>query len=237
MATPQDAVSTSVERTFAIGDLQGEVTLLRRLLATLQPQPTDTLIFLGDYVDRGEDSVATVEEIAALRTQTQVVALRGNHDAAWLEVFTGNSYRQRPAIPGARALWDQYRGLPPVSLGRFLATTVLTYEDEYAYYCHAGAHPGLPFRQTPPEELLWGPPGFWNERDAQGGRVGWGKPVVCGHYEVATPVVTPIRVCVDTAAYRTGMLTAIEVLSQRVITVRRTHARTVDDIASATTFS
>jgi len=74
------ARATAHDRTFAIGDLHGEVTLLRRLLAAIQPQPTDTLIFLGDYVDRGEDSVATVEELEALRARTQVVAIQGNHD-------------------------------------------------------------------------------------------------------------------------------------------------------------
>jgi len=222
MVTAQGVVPTSAPRTFAIGDLHGEVTLLRRLLATLQPQPTDTLIFLGDYVDRGEDSVATVEEIAALRTRTQVVGLRGNHDAAWLDVFTGNGYRQRPAIPGARAIWDQYRGLPPITIGRFLATTTLAYEDEYAYYSHAGAHPGLPFWETPVEELLWGPPGFWRDRDDQGRRVDWGKPVICGHYEVEQPVITPTRMCLDTAAYRTGVLCALEVATRRLFSVRLT---------------
>ncbi|HUY75521.1 MAG TPA: metallophosphoesterase [Ktedonobacterales bacterium] len=216
------ARATAHDRTFAIGDLHGEVTLLRRLLAAIQPQPTDTLIFLGDYVDRGEDSVATVEELEALRARTQVVAIQGNHDAAWLEVWTGHGYRHRPAIPGARAIWEQYRGLLPVSIGRFLETTVLTYEDEEAYYSHAGAHPGRPFWQTPASELLWGPPGFWHERDDQGRRVDWGKPVVCGHYEVEEPVVTPIRICLDTAAYRTGVLSALELATPTLYSVRRT---------------
>jgi hypothetical protein len=41
-----------------IGGLHGEVTLLRRLLEALVPAVEDTLIFLGDYFDRGEDSLA-----------------------------------------------------------------------------------------------------------------------------------------------------------------------------------
>ena len=217
-----DRLPPQAPRTFVIGDLHGEVTLLRRLLVTIQPQPTDTLVFLGDYVDRGEDSVATLQELEELRTRTQMIAIRGNHDAAWLEVFTGTGYRQRRAIPGARAIWDQYRGLPPVSIGRFLETTVLTYEDEEAYYSHAGARPGLPFWRTPPDELLWGPPGFWHERDAQGRRVEWGKPVICGHYEVDAPVITPIRICLDTAAYRTGVLHALEVSTHTLVSLRRT---------------
>ncbi len=46
--------------TYAIGDLHGEVTLLKRLLALLSFRTEDTLVFLGDYLDRGEDSIATV---------------------------------------------------------------------------------------------------------------------------------------------------------------------------------
>jgi serine/threonine protein phosphatase 1 len=40
--------------TYAIGDLHGEVTLLRQLLEQLAPRSQDTLVFLGDYLDRGE---------------------------------------------------------------------------------------------------------------------------------------------------------------------------------------
>lgn len=45
---------------YAIGDIHGEVTLLKRLLESLPFRPEDTLVFLGDYVDRGEDSLATI---------------------------------------------------------------------------------------------------------------------------------------------------------------------------------
>ena len=46
--------------TYAIGDLHGEAELLHRLLAMLPLRDEDTLVFLGDYVDRGEDSAATI---------------------------------------------------------------------------------------------------------------------------------------------------------------------------------
>ena len=32
----------------------------------------------------------------------------------------------------------------------------------------------------------------------------------CGHYELREPMVTPVRICLDTAAYRTGVLTALQ---------------------------
>lgn len=49
--------------TYAIGDLHGEVTLLRRLLAILPFREEDTLVFLGDCLDRGENSVTTILEL------------------------------------------------------------------------------------------------------------------------------------------------------------------------------
>lgn len=53
--------------TYAIGDIHGEVTLLRRLLALLPFREEDTLVFLGDYLDRGEDSVATILALRELK--------------------------------------------------------------------------------------------------------------------------------------------------------------------------
>ncbi len=72
--------------TYAIGDLHGEVSLLRRLLARLRLRAQDTLVFLGDYLHRGEDSRATIAVLRDLeQTRCACVFLRGNHDDSWLE--------------------------------------------------------------------------------------------------------------------------------------------------------
>jgi len=67
-------------RTFAIGDIHGETDHLFKLMAAL-PTLTeeDTVVFLGDYVDRGPHSKEVVAFIRALPEQTKakVVALRG----------------------------------------------------------------------------------------------------------------------------------------------------------------
>lgn len=212
-----DPSSTQDKRPYiyAIGDLHGEVTLLCRLIERLALGANDRLIFLGDYLDRGEDSVGTVELLTLLSHRHHCVFLRGNHDAEWLEQWNGECFRRRPAIPGALALWERYRGLVPPQLGHFLAKTVLWYEDEEAWYAHAGAQPGMPLRHTPPHVLLWGAPGFLStDQD-------WGKLVVCGHYEVAQPLVTRTKVCLDTAAYRTGILTAMRMQDRGLIQVCR----------------
>src|SRR5215471_17823573 len=77
-------------RTFAIGDIHGEPEHLFKLMAALPPlTEEDTLVFLGDYVDRGPRSKEVVAFIRTLpkETKAKVVALRGNHEDAWLKVI------------------------------------------------------------------------------------------------------------------------------------------------------
>lgn len=234
-AVAQAAVSGDVHAsthacTYAIGDLHGERTLLRGLLKLIQPRPQDTVVFLGDYLDRGEDSVGTVRDLLALvRTAAfACVFLRGNHDAAWLEVWDREraQFVARPAIPGSRMVWEAWAAGEragegegkgdgvPAEVGHFLAGTVTAYEDEYAYYVHAAARPGVPFWQTPEEERLWGSASFLSSP------YDWGKPVVFGHVEFHEPLLTPTKIGVDTAAYRRGVLTAVRLPDRRLFQVR-----------------
>jgi serine/threonine protein phosphatase 1 len=207
----EDAGST----TYAIGDLHGEVTLLRRLLEQLSPGSDDTLIFLGDYLDRGEDALATVETLTTLAESCHCIFLRGNHDEAWLETWNGSAFTRCPHIPGARPIWDQYHGLIPSEIGEFLAGTRLTYEDGYAWYSHAGAQPGIPFWESPPEAYVWGSPGFLTST------YDWGKLVIFGHYELEELLITHTKIGLDTAAWRTGIVTALQVETRTIIQVAR----------------
>lgn len=75
--------------TIVIGDIHGRLPPLRGLIATIAPglRAGDTVVFLGDIIDRGSDSRQCVDQILALRhsTPATVVALRGNHEAWMLE--------------------------------------------------------------------------------------------------------------------------------------------------------
>ncbi|HEY8947059.1 MAG TPA: metallophosphoesterase family protein [Polyangiaceae bacterium] len=151
-------------RTFAVGDVHGELGHLRRLLA-LMPQltPADTVVFLGDYLDRGPHSKQVIELVRTLAKNgpARVVALRGNHEDAWLRVrhrgwdefvlppgngcfaalrsFTGGEAPRPGEIPTSRE-WEL------LSTGEFLPADVVAwleelpywYEDEHAIYVHAG---------------------------------------------------------------------------------------------------
>jgi serine/threonine protein phosphatase 1 len=209
-------ISSDAPATYAIGDLHGEVTLLRRLLAALPLRDQDTLVFLGDYLDRGEDSAATVAALRTLaHTHQACVFLRGNHEDAWLSHWDGHRFTHVPDIDGADKAWADFGGVIPVEVGQWLAGTVIEYEDAYAYYVHAGVLPGRPIWRTPGLLKLWGADGFLESG------YDWGKPVVFGHWQHAAPLVQANKIGIDTGAYQTGVLTAVRLPDQAIIQARR----------------
>ncbi len=53
-------------RTIAISDIHGCLAALDKLLELIDPQPQDTLVGIGDYVDRGPQSRGVLERLMAL---------------------------------------------------------------------------------------------------------------------------------------------------------------------------
>jgi bis(5'-nucleosyl)-tetraphosphatase (symmetrical) len=80
--------------TYAIGDIQGCFKTLRRLLDRISFDPqTDRLWLVGDLVNRGPDSLATLRFIKSLGTS--VFTVLGNHDL-FLLAAAENIVRLRP---------------------------------------------------------------------------------------------------------------------------------------------
>src|SRR5262245_37183294 len=77
-----------MSRTFAVGDIHGEADHLDRLLCRLPSlHREDTVVFLGDYIDRGPDSRRVIEQVEEFRVgfPGRCILLRGNHEDAWLK--------------------------------------------------------------------------------------------------------------------------------------------------------
>src|ERR1043166_493704 len=72
-------------RTLAIGDIHGCLRALDLLLETVQPQPDDVIVTLGDYVDRGPDSKTVLDRLIDLPNRCKHIALKGNHDLMMLK--------------------------------------------------------------------------------------------------------------------------------------------------------
>jgi serine/threonine protein phosphatase 1 len=151
-------------RTFAIGDIHGDLSHLEALLSILPPlDDRDTLVFIGDYLDRGPDPAGVIELLRALprRTPARVVTLRGNHEDAWLRVLDEGFARfVLPVSNGCLATLRSFTGGPvpgpdelcsreelismskgdflPADAVEWLRSLPVYHEDEHAIYVHAG---------------------------------------------------------------------------------------------------
>ncbi|MDJ0562930.1 MAG: metallophosphoesterase, partial [Microcystis sp. M49629_WE12] len=72
-------------RTLAIGDIHGCSKALDHLLEIVNPKPQDTLITLGDYVNKGRDSKGVIDRLISLHKQGNLIPLKGNHEIIMLQ--------------------------------------------------------------------------------------------------------------------------------------------------------
>lgn len=67
-------------RSIAIGDIHGCLLALKAIIAAIDLQPEDTIITLGDYIDRGPDSKGVLDQLIELEGRCNLIPLKGDHD-------------------------------------------------------------------------------------------------------------------------------------------------------------
>jgi hypothetical protein len=78
-------------RTIAIGDIHGCSVALAALVETIDPAADDTIVTLGDYVDRGIDSKGVIDQLITLADRCRLVPILGNHEEMMLGAREGRS--------------------------------------------------------------------------------------------------------------------------------------------------
>lgn len=71
-------------RTLVIGDIHGGLKALTQLLERAKVTESDTLIFVGDYVDGWSESSYTIRFLIDLSKKNNCIFIKGNHDL-WCE--------------------------------------------------------------------------------------------------------------------------------------------------------
>lgn len=224
-----DAKGPEGIRIYAIGDVHGRLDLLRKMHEAIaedrseHPERDWRVIHLGDYVDRGPASKGVVDFlIAALRADSRMTALAGNHDIGFMEFLARPSAEGLFAHNGGRETALSY-GIdldfwPPDALREGHAALLDAVPDSHFaffrglerhtslgdfFFCHAGIKPGIPLDDQDPDDLIWIRWDFLNYSGLHP------KVVVHGHTPEFDVEVMPNRVNVDTGAYKSGRLSAL----------------------------
>ncbi len=121
--------------TYAIGDVQGCKDQLEHLLEVIHFDPTvDTLWFAGDLVNRGPDSLGTLQLIYSLRKSVEVVL--GNHDLHLLAVS------EHPSKQNSKDTFDDVlEAVDRTKLLLWLRHQPLVHVEGDFLMTHAGVYP------------------------------------------------------------------------------------------------
>ncbi len=205
-------------RHLAIGDIHGCFDTLRTLTKSVGIQADDTLITLGDYVDRGPNSCAVLDWLIRFDQSYTLVPIHGNHDIMMLDARDGADAFRRWIDCGGDAALRSYSPFEgdrgsladvPEEHWRFLEERlVASYEIDGHFFVHANADPDLPIDEQPDYMLYWEP--FNNPARHETGKV-----MVCGHssQKSGLPLTNGNAICIDTWACGRGWLTCLHVES------------------------
>jgi serine/threonine protein phosphatase 1 len=198
--------------TYVFADVHGMLHKLEALISKIPfSSERDTLVFLGDYVDRGPNSKGVLDFIIDLIDQgVRVICLRGNHELMWanylndkdplLFLYNGGtatlrSYREAPCAAGNGAMPDRHR--------EFLQNLLPYYEMEDFILVHAGLRPGIPLHEQHADDL------YWIRTEFIDSDFDFGKTVIFGHTPFNQPHIGRKRIGIDTGAVYGNKLTCV----------------------------
>ncbi|MCL4502902.1 MAG: serine/threonine protein phosphatase [Deltaproteobacteria bacterium] len=210
---------------YAIGDIHGNLDLLERLMDKLQPDLTrEQLLFMGDYIDRGPRPKGVVDYVLRLRNLAppgQVICLKGNHEAMFLNFMQGRDVELFLFNGGIKTLkdywgedWEEQEKLVvPPGHRRFFEELRLYYETEAYIFVHGGIKPGVPMAEQREEDLLW------IRGDFIASMEDFGKKVIFGHTPFRQPLLMPNKIGIDTGAAYGNRLTCLKLPEEKFISV------------------
>jgi len=224
-------------RVLAVGDIHGMYGKLIKLMDKIRFDPEeDLLVFLGDYIDRGPDSVKCLQYVFDLQQKfpESVICLMGNHEVMMSSYFMKkrgsyhnliDDYADSWLENGGFATLRQIDALPAKQKTELIEwTTNLPVKFRYQdfFFCHAGIDAEVPLEAQNDFEMLWKRHG-WRERYKGA------ETIVVGHTPVQkleswtgkgipAPQFFPNRIIMcDTGVYmQGGRLSCVDVLSRKV---------------------
>jgi len=222
-------VSSKNGRVFAIGDIHGCPDELTAILKCIEAGSADTVIFMGDYVDRGPSARDVVELLIEYKRQHPgTVFLKGNHEDMMLG-FLGmkGNYGESFLFNGGFATMASYAIVDdadldeatqrmPSSHVEFLQNLETSYLRPPFLFVHAGVRPERSLEEQDSEDLLWIRQEFILNPHTLG------HTVIFGHTPMRDVLVDmPYKIGLDTGLVYGGKLSCLEFTEGRCFQVSR----------------
>lgn len=225
------------ELVYVVGDIHGSIEKLDNLLAQIDADVADSpgapgkVVFVGDYIDRGDESADVLRFMADVTTAypDRLIGLIGNHERMLLDFLSDPT--------GSAKRWIRYGGLQTLAsfgvgaglttdsrnagdlldaagdlmeamgpdLVKWLSELPLSWSSGSLWVVHAGANPSVAMEAQQQKTLLWGSETFMKEERQDGN---W---VAFGHQPFDGPFAEAGRIAVDTGACYGGKLTAARI--------------------------
>ena len=198
---------------YAVGDIHGSYNALSTLFKSHHFSSNDTIVFLGDYVDKGKDSKKVIDWLIEHSEQYNFVFLKGNHEFMMLAARYGGRKMRDWMSHGGKKTMRSYnveddakwiKGIPKEHW-EFIETGKHYYETDSCVFVHAGLAPGLPLEKQSQQHL------FWNKVVSP--KYAHEKTVVCGHTSRKNGEIADFghTVCIDTYAHGGKWLSCLNV--------------------------
>lgn len=206
------------KRTFIIGDIHGCLDMLRGLMDKIDWDPEkDSIIFLGDYIDRGKDSRGVIDYIIGLKQMSRnIQCLMGNHEELFLNYINGQDEGTFLYNGGVNTLNSYYysenRKIDSDHID-FLKSLLLMIELDDYYIVHAGMKPGVDVKDQTAKDTLWiREPFIFSDYD-------FGKRIIFGHTPFSSPLIMENKIGLDTGAVFGNKLTCLEIPAMKFYSV------------------
>ncbi len=205
-----------MEKIFAIGDIHGCLNKIEELIGKIPAdRDEDLLVFLGDYIDRGQDSREVVDFVISLKKAFQtVICLMGNHERMFLNFLDGRE-EEMYLYNGGKCTLRNYgidaidspeerKNKIPSEHMSFYQSLLPYYETKDYLFVHAGLMPGIEPGKQKSDDLVWVRHEFIDTD------YDFGKIIVFGHTPAGRPLMGKNKIGIDTGAVYGGKLTCVE---------------------------
>lgn len=193
-------------RLIAITDIHGEYEKLCALLEGIAPSKDDTIIFMGDYIDRGAKSKEVVDKVISMKDVCNCVYLTGSHEYALLHSGTDEYYKYLFWNYGGDATARSYGSYENIfkTHGDFFNSLKHYYLTDKYLFIHAGIRIGIPLKKQNLVDMVYIRSEFYNNKH------NLPQKIIFGHTEFDKPMIWDDKICIDTGCgkFKNSPLTA-----------------------------